>query len=605
MVLTGILNVSRKYSGMMRNSEDLADPTTSEDQAAQTSTSGIRSFFSARFHRRADNSANDIMDSNTNTDDMDEEHRPVLPRVDNDGSNAPPVGYGTNNDDDGGGFGGAISSDARPPERPGTPTPSDVAQQEPELDEPPPPIVNPEDLENEEEAVQSLTQRLRCLFTVLTLPIIPIGTALSVLLLFVLYAAFVTDLHRECSAPLHGYAIVSLVLFIYAPNHRAVKFHLFHYSRERDGPVRPRAVRMYDQMFQTMCLLYVYGGMTLIQSCADDMTTLPVDGGDDTRGGDGGESAGKVAAEAVAGAVGLGEQVSAASQDSETAVATTISTCAATCPALYASTKTFVTTLEIFTIVLILPLLCLPCIYIWVVRRASAVTALAEFGRGRRTMGDDDDGYGGRPYTALEILNGMDSVTFVDADGPNSGLGGGSNKVKVVTLARGASLNRRSSSGGLGDMEEGRVESQISLPPSRMPSYRDREDVRECCICMTEFRVSDHDLPEDLAQLACNSAVMSAIDDPHSIVRTKCGHFFHRSCLGGWLGGQWSEGGNGNNSNMQSRRARRRACPLCREDLAPGDLSARATSTRSSIPDRVIEESTALLGDPVDYNIAS
>ena len=93
---------------------------------------------------------------------------------------------------------------------------------------------------------------------ILQLPIIPIGTALSFLLLFVLYAAFVTDLHRQCSAPLHGFAIISLLLFLYAPNHRTVKYHLFAYSRERDGPTRPRGVRVYDQIFQTVCILYIY-----------------------------------------------------------------------------------------------------------------------------------------------------------------------------------------------------------------------------------------------------------------------------------------------------------------------------------------------------------
>jgi len=139
---------------------------------------------------------------------------------------------------------------------------------------------------------------------VVQLPIIPIGTALSFLLLFVLYAAFVTDLHRQCSAPLHGYAIVSLILFIYAPNHRYIKYHLFHYSRERDGPNRPRSVRVYDQAFQTICILYVYFGMTLIQTCVDDTTTVPIDSGNMGKSSGDGSGAGS----AMASAVGLGVQ---------------------------------------------------------------------------------------------------------------------------------------------------------------------------------------------------------------------------------------------------------------------------------------------------------
>ena len=252
-------------------------------------------------------------------------------------------------------------------------------------------------------------------FSLFKLPIIPLLFVLSSLLLFVLYAAFVTDLHRQCSAPLHGYAIVSLILFIYAPNHRAIKHHLFHYSRERDGPNRPRSVRVYDQAFQTTCILYVYFGMTLIQTTGGDVEEGPI------------------------------------------------------------------------------------------------------------------------------------------------GLGGGG-------------------SGGV-----------TNALTSSMPSYyRDRDDVRECCICMAEFRLDEAEFPEELAQLARNRDVMRVSGD--FIVRTKCNHFFHFRCIGGWLGGQWTEQG----GTIESQRARRRACPLCREDLAPISASQRASSGMSGV-DRAVVESTALL----------
>ena len=65
------------------------------------------------------------------------------------------------------GVGGALLPGAEPPDRPGAPSHEEQQQQE----QPPSPIVNPEDVESEEEAVQSLTQRLRCLFTVLTVSI--------------------------------------------------------------------------------------------------------------------------------------------------------------------------------------------------------------------------------------------------------------------------------------------------------------------------------------------------------------------------------------------------------------------------------------------------
>lgn len=172
---------------------------------------------------------------------------------------------------------GALLPGAEPPDRPSAPTPTEETQA-PAI----PPIVNPEDVESEEEEVQSLTQRLRCLFTVLTVSA-PFGFGLGIslawhaclskgvficythssistsqyLVLYLLcfhlmFPYSVTNYsHRNgsivsstvrlvcciCDRPTSTvYAIISLVLFIYAPNHRAIKFHLFHYSRERMVP---------------------------------------------------------------------------------------------------------------------------------------------------------------------------------------------------------------------------------------------------------------------------------------------------------------------------------------------------------------------------------
>ena len=228
--------------------------------------------------------------------------------------------------------------------------------------------------------------------------------------------------------------------------------------------------------------------MTLIQTCVDDKTTVPIDDGDT---GNNGSADGSGTGSAIASAVGLGTHPSAA-MDSETSHATSMSTCEATCPALYAATKTFVTTLQLFFLVLVMPLLMLPIIYVWVVRRASAVAALAELGRaGRDDFGGDDDD--GGSFTALQILNGMDIVRFIRAG----------EKVKIVTLAEGIPPG--------GDVEEGLGDgSQVSnAPPSRMTSYRDPDDVRECCICMTEFRLNDTELSEEVAQLARNRDAVS------------------------------------------------------------------------------------------------
>ena len=93
-----------------------------------------------------------------------------------------------------------------------------------------------------DETIPNVTRRLRCLFATITWPIVPLGTLVSLGLLWVLYAAFVSDMRAQCSHPLHGYAVASLVIVIYAPYHGHVRSFLFHYSRERDGPIRPARV---------------------------------------------------------------------------------------------------------------------------------------------------------------------------------------------------------------------------------------------------------------------------------------------------------------------------------------------------------------------------
>ena len=153
-------------------------------------------------------------------------------------------------------------------------------------------------------------------------------------------------------------------------------------------------------------------------------------------------------------------------------------------------------------------------------------------------------------------------------------------KVKIVTLSVPPG----------GDLEEGLglgngSDVVTNAPSSRMPSYRDRHDVRECCICMAEFRLDDAELPEELAQLARNRDVMGAADVPNTAIRTRCGHYFHVRCLSGSIGGQWTGEGSDGNRTMESQRVRRRACPPCRENLAPSgsrrgriDGSTRAQS---------------------------
>jgi len=387
----------------------------------------------------------------------------------------------------------------------------------------------------EDSIIIDLTNRLRYLFACLTVPIFPLGILLFILLARVLYCAFVKDIAHTCSHPLKLYAILSFTLSSYFPQHKRVKTFLFGYNRERDGPVRPRSVRIYDQLFHLLVLNYVYFGMILVQSCKDDTPTS-----DD-------------------GLTGEDLQL--------------VSTCEATCPFLYGATCSYVLILQVLVIVFLLPLVCLPFIYLWIVRRVTTEEAWARFGR--VAAGEDaEDESGG--VTAKEILEQMNEVVLVQISG-EEGL------IKVVQRI----------SGNNNDQGEGRT---VNNGEHQVLEWT---LVKDCCICQDEFDVSDDtalaqeprngiDAAPDLAypwSFPANSApppsmLQTPQADPQKdmIVQTKCGHLFHKECIEPWICGPWGED---ESSRTLNRRAARKCCPLCRRDLAPS-VSTPSTSNLST-----------------------
>lgn len=327
----------------------------------------------------------------------------------------------------------------------------------------------------EEEAIASLTRRLRCLFAVITWPIVPLGTIVTLALLYLVYAAFILDARKTCAHPLHWYVVISLLLIAYAPNHTRIRRHVFHYVRERDGPTRPPPVRRFDQFFHTLALLYVYGGITLVQTCREDMHKIDED--------------------------------------------SMVNSCTATCPNLYPALSVYVATLELFTFSLILPLLFLPCIYLWFLRQATAdAEALAVL---QDRLREEEALFRNGGVTAEEILSHLEAVKLV-ADDDN-------NRVLIVPL-------------------------QSDDPTSEA---KDANGVKECCICMCDFVIAD---------LETGDASSAENNQAEAIVRTqRCGHLFHKQCIASWVGGRWQndEGADGS----PRRRARRTTCPLCRQDL--------------------------------------
>mmetsp|Transcript_46970 Transcript_46970/g.69548 ORF Transcript_46970/g.69548 Transcript_46970/m.69548 type:complete len:541 (+) Transcript_46970:38-1660(+) len=185
-----------------------------------------------------------------------------------------------------------------------------------------------------ENDVTTLTHRLRCLFAILTCPIVPLAASLTLLLLWVFYAAIVLDWGKPCDQPLRLYSLLSALMFAYTPHHRSAKRLLFGYWRERDGPVRPWNVRMYDQLYHALCLLWMYAGITWISNC---------------------------------------------------------DTCKVDSPHLYNAVRIFVFIQTVFMSILVVPLLCLPCIYLWLVRQASIISAGRGSSHNRRRKKHDPD----------------------------------------------------------------------------------------------------------------------------------------------------------------------------------------------------------------------
>lgn len=413
-------------------------------------------------------------------------------------------------------------------------------------------------------AIGSLTRRLRCLFSTITWPIVPLGTIVAIALLWVLYAASSLDLRKSCSHPLHWYALTSLVLVAYIPNHATVRSHLFHYSRERDGPIRPARVRMYDQFFHTVCLLYVYTGVTLIQTCREDLVND---------------------ADARQEMTENGNELAMPSDGP-------FNTCQVTCPNLYQALSVYVATLEMFTFALILPLLFLPCIYLWFLRRA---TAEAEaFAQLQDRLQEEEALLNNGGVTVGEILDGMETIKLVSRRNLDNAAADGTIETPHLGETEEASNSVKSET-------EGEI---WLLPYSETDiSIGMRCNVKECCICMVDFAVQNETDLEDgmfesegnittLDTLAGNDREVSS-DSGHGsvrsetssvthivkesvIIRTKCGHIFHQECLAGWIGGRWQLNPNAaNNPNddttqdRRRRRARQTCCPLCREDLRP------------------------------------
>lgn len=430
-----------------------------------------------------------------------------------------------------------------------------------------------------DEAVGLWTRRVRCFFALLTWPVVPLGTFAALSLLWMLVAGFVLDVHKSCAHSMHPYVVASVAIAAYLPYHTSVRARL---GVVRGGATAPNttaaAVRRCDQCVRTLVLLYVYGGVTLLQTCHDDQP--------DSGGADGGGN----------------------NPDPSHLL---LNACAATCPHLYSALAVYVAALELLVLSLLLPLLCLPCLYLWVLRQVESSGPVRDAnGLDEWRVDHDDEAFplrrrGEYPFFLYGGGRGG-SGTYVAADDILALL----EPVKLVatTTTTNTPVSHTSSTAEHDDNDDDdfggafRVNDahhdDDAIPQVFVVLPRDGPDdvslgipvpetARSCCICLSDFPVVTKD-DGTMGDLEAGGCGVLNNDSDDVVVRTpQCQHLFHGRCIATWVGGRWpppprlttpctapTPG-----AAPPQRRARRTTCPLCRKDLR---RSSRRRS--SSIP---------------------
>jgi hypothetical protein len=290
---------------------------------------------------------------------------------------------------------------------------------------------------------RTMMHRVRCMFGALTFPIPPLAAAVVLTMFYFLGVAYLpfevkafTALWNgmdaadfpdlpTCAHPLYPYSAATVVAFAYAMRHDAVRTRFFTNDRAR---------RLYDKCVQGMALFYVYMGILLKQTCTDDVPP-----------------------------------------------GQTVDSCVATCPHVTAAFSLYVLALECFSVAIFVPLLLLPCVYVWFVRRGThrqLTTARSSPPRGASTGTISAATTTITSRRMQRVLDGLAAIQVVaNADSTASPL------TAILT-------------GSNGNDDDG----------ERIPLQN-----KECCICMADLTDAN-------------------------VVRIKnCGHVFHKECLSHWV----------------------------------------------------------------------
>jgi hypothetical protein len=367
------------------------------------------------------------------------------------------------------------------------------------------------------DALAILARRLRCLFSVVTWPIVPLGSLCIIGILWLAYASFILERHATCSHPLEWYSITSLIVLVYLPFHTTIRSALFRYDQDRDGPDPPAVVRRYDQCIKMIAVLYVYAGITMVQTCQEDLGLSPDDG---------------VSNQAFGGNHNMMNGA-----DGGGGILHNTNTCAATCPQTFSSLRIYVACLELFFLSLIAPLLFLPCLYLYFVRRtmedAEALTMLQDRFREEEAVRRNGGVTAESIMKQLQVVHLVVDPRTIDR------------KILVVPALAAT------------------AEETSSDAPSQPAMDWDKAlecDIKECCICMKNFAIEgSNDI--ETGQLNDSAAATAATDNggEDCIVRTTqtCSHLFHQRCLASWVGGRWEGSNSDGNASPEGRRRAR------------------------------------------------
>jgi hypothetical protein len=251
-----------------------------------------------------------------------------------------------------------------------------------------------------EESFAQLTRRIRCLFAVLTWPILPVAAILLYSVAWFLFTALLTftdDSNKgkntnaddsNCQA-MRWYAVATLGGVLYTPYHRKIRqrivarLSIVSNSSNTEGvateTMRARLARRYDQLFNTLILLYVYVGITMSSSCAHSAADSSTPSQPDS------------------------------TSNGNSSNGSSDSVCSDSCTYLASAMVSYIWSVELLVASLLFPLLSLPCLYLYFWRQASVLWAERMLnGNGGEDWANSPFGTQGPSVSATAVLKLME-----------------------------------------------------------------------------------------------------------------------------------------------------------------------------------------------------